>query len=257
MNGPRRLVISCAIILSAAVEARAQLTLRPTPRPAASAETEQWYQNGQPVMHAGDLYYPAGAQIHFNGNEMVLSGSYEGVPLYSRPTIEPLSIVYVPLSGGLMQPFERRRAGVLAGTAGSTAPSFPVASSAEVSAGVPPRSPTPEEAPAQAFVPAAVLAETPAAARSAAGTGTRSPANFDRAATPNGRSELANGVSVEFDNERWFSSGPARPFDAKSFTRVGEIRGLPVYTVPGSRTTIFVRVAPGVDRVAPYSKRDR
>jgi hypothetical protein len=254
MNGPGRLVISCAIVLSGVVEARAQLTLRPTPRPAASAETEQWYQDGQPVLHAGDLYYPAGAQIHFNGNEMVLSGSYQGVPLYSRPTIEPLSIVYVPLSGGLMQPFERRRAGVLAGTAGSTAPSFPVASSVEVSAGVSPLS-APPEPPTQA-VPAGVTPDTRAAARTAAEAGPRSPATLDRAA-PNAISEMANGVSVEFDNERWFSSGPARAFDAASFTRVGEIRGLPVYTAPGSRTTIFVRVAPGVDRVAPYTKRDR
>jgi hypothetical protein len=257
MNGPGRLVICCAIVLSAAVEAQAQLTLRPTPRPAASAETEQWYQNGQPVMHAGDLYYPAGAQIHFNGNEMVLSGSFQGVPLYSKPTLEPLSILYVPLSGGLMQPFERRRAGVLAGTAGSTAPSFPVASSAE-SAGVLPTSAAQEEkTPAQAFLPAGVLTEAPAPAPTATGAATRSRASFDQAATPTRTSELANGVSVEFDDERWFSSGPARAFDAKSFTRVGEIRGLAVYMAPDAGSTIFVRVAPGVDRVAPYSKRGR
>jgi hypothetical protein len=208
-------------------------------------------------MHAGDLYYPAGAQIHFNGNEMVLSGSYQGVPLYSKPTIEPLSILYVPLSGGLMQPFERRRAGVRAGTAGSTAPSFPVASSAEMGAEVLPTSAAQDETPAQAFLPAGVLTEAPAPAGTATAAATRSRASFDQAATPTGVSELANGIFVEFDDERWFSSGPARAFDATSFTRVGEIRGLPVYMAPDARTTIFVRVAPGVDRVAPYSKRGR
>src|SRR4029079_355600 len=59
------------------------------------------------------------------GYQMVRSGSYRGIPLYIDSTIEPYSIVFVPLTGGRMQPYERRRTGNLAGTTGSRAPSLP------------------------------------------------------------------------------------------------------------------------------------
>jgi hypothetical protein len=104
----------------------AQIQLRRTPPPLVIADLETWYLEGRPITHAGIVYFSAGPQIHFNGNEMVRSGFFQGVPLYSRTTLEPYSFVFVPLSGGLMQPYERRRAGDLAGTTGSTAPSFPV-----------------------------------------------------------------------------------------------------------------------------------
>ena len=38
-------------------------------------------------------------------------------------------IIYVPIGGGLMQPYERPRTGDLAGTTGNRAPSSPVATS--------------------------------------------------------------------------------------------------------------------------------
>jgi hypothetical protein len=133
MNGPARFVICFAIALIAVRNANAQATLQPTPPPTVTAEAEQWYRNGEPVMFAGNIYYPAGAPIHFNGNEMVRSGTYQGVPLYSRTTIEPYSLVFVPLAGRVMQPYERRRDGDLAGTVGSTTPSFPVATSRDLS----------------------------------------------------------------------------------------------------------------------------
>ena len=81
---------------------------------------------GEPIVFAGNYYYPAGPAIHFLANEMVPTGSYRGIQLYSRTTIEPYSVVFVPVAGGLMQPYERRRAGDLAGTTGSSVPSFPV-----------------------------------------------------------------------------------------------------------------------------------
>ena len=104
----------------------AQMNMRTTPSPLVTAENEGWYQRGDPVMYAGDVYYPAGPQVYFNPNEMVRSGVFLGVPIYTRTTIEPFSIVYVPVSHGLMQPYERRRAGEVAGTAASAAPSFPI-----------------------------------------------------------------------------------------------------------------------------------
>ena len=38
-----------------------------------------------------------------------------------------------------------------------------------------------------------------------------------------------NGVFIEYESQRYFSDGPAVPFDEKRFTRVGEYRGFPVY----------------------------
>lgn len=121
-------VVAAFFVTSPAV---AQIQLQPTPPPFVVADLEPWYVDGRPITHAGNIYYPAGAQMHFNGNEMVRSGFFQGVPLYSRTTLEPYSTVFVPLSGGLMQPYERRRSGDIAGTVGSTAPSFPVVLPAE------------------------------------------------------------------------------------------------------------------------------
>src|SRR5262249_35098962 len=110
-----------------AVPAIAQIQSRPTDAPIVTANNESWYLNRESVQFAGDLYYPAGATVFFNGNQMVRSGNYNGVPLYTDTTLEPFSIVYVPLEHGLMQPYERVRQGSLAGTTASRPPSFPVA----------------------------------------------------------------------------------------------------------------------------------
>jgi hypothetical protein len=284
MNRRARLLIGCAMLFCAARGAHAQVALQSTPPPSVTAEAVQWYQNGEPVMFAGSFYYRAGPQIHFNGNEMVRSGFFQGVPVYSRTTIEPFSIVYVPLPGGLMQPYERRRTGEIAGTSGSSAPSFPVASPAEMALGTggavplpqaagPPTllgSPIPfEEAvarPSSALaLPSVAPVAVPNDVRMAPMPAPQQPvrvAGSVRAAAPVRRPATrvplaANGVFIEFDNARWFSSGPARLFDAKTFTRIGELRGFPVYTTRGSGATIFIPVAEGLDLVAPYTRRDK
>ena len=109
MNGPARLGILSAIVFCAAGVAHAQPSVQPAPAPLVTAETEHWYQTGEPLEYAGNLYYRAGAPLYFNGIEMVRTGYYKGVPLYSTstPTIEPSNIVFVPLSGGFVQPYER------------------------------------------------------------------------------------------------------------------------------------------------------
>jgi SnoaL-like domain len=82
--------------------------------------------SGEPIAYGGGVYYPSGPITHFNRNEMVESGSFDGVPIFVRPTMEIGSVIFVPLAGGLMRPYEQRRAGDLAGTSGSTAPNFVV-----------------------------------------------------------------------------------------------------------------------------------
>src|SRR4051812_35089591 len=94
-----------------AVPASAQVQYRPTEPPIVSAENEQWFKQGEPMQIGGDVYYLAGARVFFNGNTMVRTGHYNGVPLYADTTLEPYSIVFVPIGRGIMQPYERPRRG--------------------------------------------------------------------------------------------------------------------------------------------------
>src|SRR5215210_5664131 len=116
-QGAAALKILCSVPLMAQVS---------SVPPTVTAENEAWYLSGGAVSFGGGVYYPAGAVIHFVRNEMVRTGFLGNTPVYARTTQEPGSIIYVPLAGGLMRPYERRRSGELAGTSGSSAPSFVV-----------------------------------------------------------------------------------------------------------------------------------
>ena len=274
MNGPARILFCTAMAVFAARNAGAQITNRPAEPPAVSAESQGWYMSGVPITYAGNLYYPAGPRVFFNGNEMVPSGSYLGVALYTRTTIEPYSMVFVPLSGGLLQPYERRRTGELAGTVGSSAPSFPVsvASEAPASQGIgatvqAPYSPTvfaPILGPTAAAAPAPAAATVPVEPTPPGPVGTAGRILTPRRTlTPRvtipisaaRRAQTANGAFVEFNNERWFISGPPAPL-ASGMTRVGEIRGFAIYSAGSNPSTIYVPMTKGTtDIVVPYSKR--
>src|SRR4051812_12358231 len=133
MNRFSRILLAAGLVVSVVPSAIAQSTIRNTRQPTISAENERWYLNGSPITFAGHMYYPAGPRIHFIPSEMIRTGDFLGIPLYARTTIEPYSIVFVPIGGGMLQPYERRREGELAGTVGSSAPSFPVALSSDSS----------------------------------------------------------------------------------------------------------------------------
>jgi hypothetical protein len=124
----RRIVVLLLLLQSSLLGARlqAQVDMQPTPPPRVSAASEEWYVNRVPIVIDGDNYYFAGAVRPFNGDEMVRSGFFGSIPIYVDVTIEPFSVVYVPIGGGLLQPYERKRTGQIAGTEGSRTPSFPV-----------------------------------------------------------------------------------------------------------------------------------
>ena len=179
------------ILLAALALPSAQIANRPAPVPTVSAEQEDWYRAGEPITFAGNVYYASGPQVYFNANEMIRSGAYRGVPLYTKTTIEPYSIVFVPISGGLLRPYERRRSGDVAGTVGSTTPSFPVMLPAEekaaeagmVQAPVPPTSL--EAEPVRGYdIPEPVGDATPAPMPSAVGTAGPTPLRPLRSAGP-------------------------------------------------------------------------
>jgi hypothetical protein len=265
MNGPARAAIFSAMVVCAASSAQAQPIVQPAPAPIITAETEHWYQTGEPLVHNGNIYYRAGAPVYFNGYDMVRTGSYKGVSLYAGSIVEPFSPVFVPIPGGFMQPYERRTAET-AGITASSAPSSPIAFLIDTGRGLVTAYPV-----VQAAAPPMAIQFDPMLTRSipdAAPLETakiQSPRTSGRVADAPAvapkpvvrRPRAANGVFVEFDGARWFSSGPAATFDARDLTRVGELHGLPVYAAPGRGGTIFVPVAEGLDLVAPYSKRAR
>jgi hypothetical protein len=259
-------VIAMALLLESPATPFGQ-TLQSTPPPAVTAENETWFLAGEPLSLSGSLYYPGGTQVFFNRYEMVRSGFYRGIPIYIKSTQEPFSIVFVPIAGGLMQPYERRRSGDLAGTVGATMPSFPGVVPTEqqaVASGV-------TEGVAQAAGPptgggmvgstypgtASTMGVSPAPSSTVAGTSGSVPASkvgpFRSAQKPVG----LNGVFVQYGGRRWFSSGPAVPLNADRMKRIGEHQGFAVYSnraKPGA--TIYVAVAKADDAmVAPYTRR--
>jgi hypothetical protein len=252
----------------------AQVIQQPTPPPIVTADAEVWYLSGEPITYAGNIYYPAGAQVAFSPNEMIRSGSYLGVPLYSRTTEEPYSVVYVPLGRGWVQPYMRRRTGDVAGTAGTVPPSglaatYSIDSTAFLGqaigpptlvAGAPadyqglPRGPIPatggiypQTATAAAAPPRTY--PTPTSGQEAADV---RPMRTRIGPPPQG----INAVFVEFRNQRWFGAGQPIPFDSARMIEIGRLHGFPVYVDrEAPEQQIFITSALGAATVAPYSAR--
>lgn len=257
--------------------AGAQGTMQPTTAPAITAESAAWFQAGEAIAWNNDTYYPAGAPQPFNGYHMVRSGSYRGIPLYTDSMLEPNSLVFVPIAGGRMQPYERRRAGMLAGTVGSLTPSLPtviatepVGSTGNLMQGAAP----PTNAPAYdqnlipppvATVPAPVSMmsiEPDAPARATAesvpvGTSGRltiapavSPARpVTTVVPPTG----LNAIWIPFDGQRWYAASRSMAYDAAVLEEIGSYRGFTVYRRSGDPSVIYVPSAPG--HLAAYTKR--
>jgi hypothetical protein len=233
-------VVACVLLVSAPVVA--QVNSQPTAPPIVTAENDVWFRRGEPVVFWGEFYYQTGPVVFFNGDVMVRTGDYNGVPLYVDTTIEPYSMVLVPIGRGRMQPYERIRGGDLAGTTGSRTPSFPgrtyrdpiplstdtiTASTPEVGA-VPTTGST---------VPEIVSEEPIAAPRPARGK----PFSYDS-------------ISIQYMGEKWVMAGSSGPLRV-GLIEVGEYREFPVYAEKGrERTRIYLQIAPG--RFAPFKPQD-
>jgi hypothetical protein len=246
-----------------------------------------WRSSGQPLFYAGAYFYRAGATVFFDGRVMRPAGADSGVVFYSDVTQEPFSLVYVPIGGGLMQPYERMRDGELAGTVGSRTPSFPIDFDVEL----------PDElqlARAQDGADSRLAGRQSMNRPSFRRASSRPGSSRDGRTTPvpsagsagteftavgavmivppnrEGRStarELGNGslptaspdgttsVWVEFEDARWFSAGAAVLLDSNTFDRVGDLNGFPVYRERGAASArIYVTVTRG-GLVAPYQRR--
>jgi len=258
----RSLFVAITVLL-VADSVTAQVQNRPTDPPIVTAENDSWYRLGEPLQFTGDLYFRAGAVVFFNGNTMVRTGHYNGVPLYADTTIEPYSIVYVPIGRGLMQPYEKVRTGALAGTSGSRTPSFPT-QRAPGGALIPHAPVAPTSAPQpigaiSAFTPetgAVGTAGRPAppvrAAAASGAVGTTGIAAAQRAAplVSIRRPENNDGIWVLYRGQKWVSAGAVVPLSGTEFVLSGDYAGFPVYTKRGSEDTIYLPITPTA--VGPY-----
>ena len=242
------------VLLSAPVFA--QIYSGPTEAPIVTAENDAWYRRGEPVVFAGDFYFPAGAVVFFNGNVMVRTGHYNGVPLYADTTLEPYSVVFVPIGRNQMQPYERRRAGELAGTTGSRAPSFP-----GPSVRIPREILAAAGAPSNLPLPIGTISEI--ASERAVGTSGRfappQAGDFDEVAPPlvalpaRGKPFSYDSVSVQYMGEKWVMEGPSITMP-RGLSQVAEYKGFPVYAEKGrEHERIYLPLTPG--RLAPFKPK--
>ncbi|MGH9314599.1 MAG: hypothetical protein ACRD1S_15555 [Vicinamibacterales bacterium] len=234
--------------------AAAQVMSLPTPPPSVAADSADWYRAGEPIPYGDSLYYPAGAIRHFDANRLVRSGAHRGVPLYTDKFLEPYGRIFVPLSGGLVQPYERRREGNLSGTTGNQAPSFPVAISAEAArtaasgAGATPAEPARTVEPARAD-DGAVSENRPSDRSGAIGTTgvTRPAPGLTSLVKPTG----LNAVFVTYQGSRWRPAGPAVEFSEARFRAVEDYQGFPVFVArDGDARMIYLPSRAGM--LTPY-----
>ena len=278
MNSSGRVAVLAAFLFVFGVNhVAAQVMSQPTPAPIVTAGSEPWYLNGDPITFSGNFYYPAGAQIPFSPNEMVRSGFFAGVPLYTRTTDEPYSMVYVPLGRGFMQPYMRPRTGDVAGSAGTStmagaAARVPTGDATTVplmQAGPPtlvagppsdetgqPRGVIPSTAPRDNTRPVGTTGTMTIEEPAPVGTSGRtivSPPTRTRIGT---RPQGINAVFVEYKGHRWFSDGRAVPVDLARMVEIGEHRGFLVYAdreKPEAR--LYIATVAGGQTVAPYARR--
>jgi hypothetical protein len=231
-----------------------------TPPPAITAANSPWQPGGEPILHAGNYYYPAGPTVFFDGRVMVQVDTWFGVPLYEDSTLEPYSIVYLPIGGHQMRPYERRREGELAGTVGSRVPSFPVErhrqpallAAADTMRVAPPSARDRSDSltgrlNADARTPAPSSQDNTFVAHGAVTISPRDQTLDDR--------RPYNGLWIEIDGVRWYSGGPAQIYDADRFERSADYRGFPVYRErSGPADRIFVTTTMG-GLLAPFDRR--
>jgi len=252
------LCVTCFVALLLPGTGAAQVYHLPAPPPEVTAARAVWQLNGTPLFYAGAFYYPTGPTVFFDGFVMVRTGMYEGIPLYSDTTLEPYSIVYVPIGGNVMRPYERKRSGELAGTVGSRTPSFPIERDVEVSVSA--------RTAGLTFPPLADVSEptvVPEAARTPAPTAIVAPPatsgmpKMSRArsnAAPFPRAAYNRGIWIEYNGTRWHTAGGAVSYSPQLFRAIGEYKGFPVYrAIRGDRNRIYIPVVAN-GGLTPYTK---
>ena len=242
-----KLLVTVAVCSLAATAALAQVNYEPTPRPRTSAVDRDWYRDGDPIPFAGDLYYPDGPTVYFNGNTMVPTGSYDGVTLYADTTLEPYSVVFVPVGDKLLRPYERVREGYPMGRTGRIGnrggyPAYSTESGEDQpyprQGGVGGQPPPPQRDRRRSGPPqrGAPFEERP-----------------EELLVETVRKPIDNlGIWVLFQGYRWEHAGDAVPLDPAKLVSVGQYYGLPVYA--DARTPYVIYIPLRDNLVAPFRR---
>jgi len=213
-----------------------------TPPPQVTATSAWWQIESVPIQFDGIVYAPTALVRPFDGNVMTQVGAFAGVPVYADATLEPFSVLYVPVARG-MRTYERRRSGEMAGTEGSRTPMTPIdPTSAIAESDVPPAVTSPAPVATTGAVPAE-LVDVPKA--------TTVRPHVETVPRP----RATDGVWIRYDGAKWYSDGEAVPYIPDRFTQIGTYHGFPVYRERdrGSRDIWVAVVQDGP--VAPYARR--
>lgn len=195
-----------------------------TPNPDATAADAEWQIRNEPIVAAGLTYYPTHETRMFDGQVMTQIDVYKNVPVYADMSIEPFTLVYVPLTPTRMRTYERPPDGrwVVSGRGRIDTPTVGTAGT------VP-------------SAPAIVEPPTPA----------RSPSIVESIPGPRG----TTGIWVRFEGARWDNDGAAQPYSADRFIRIGDYHGFPVYRERGNRAArIWIAAVKG-GMLTPYEQR--
>lgn len=247
-----RVLVAGALLFSALLfpkPATAQAYQVRTPAPEVTAADAEWQVASDPIVIQGLLFYPTRETRMFDGQIMAQIDVYERVPVYADVTLEPFSIVYVPIGGQRMRTYERKREGELAGTTGSRTPSFPVdvASATRLPAELATTNNN-SELSRSAAAPAPI-------ARKFALASSTAPRRARIETIPTPRKATRNGVWIEFGGARWYHDGEAVSYSRDRFAPIGEYHGFPVYRDRKSPSgDIWVQVVED-GPLAPYQKR--
>ena len=251
------LVLSVAVLLPKT--GNAQVSPFRTPAPDVNAANASWQANSEPFVLEGLGFYPTREYRQFDGQVMTQIGVYEGVPMFADTTLEPWSLVYVPVGRGRMRVYERPRIRELAGTSGSRPASFvappPNAANPLTYSTATPVAPGPPAIEERPVGTAGSIVPRPAPiSNQVADIPQRARATRTRLETIPGP-RATDGVWLDFDGNRWYSAGSAVPYTPDRFTPVGQYRGFTVYrSTSGDRDRIWVSVVPN-GPVAPYERR--
>jgi hypothetical protein len=266
------LFLSMAVLLPKT--GNAQVYQFRTPPPVLTAAAADWQINSDPIVVNGLVYYPTRGFRFFDGQVMMQVGIVERVPVYGDSTLEPYSVLYVPIGRDRLREYERRRDGELAGTTGSRVPAFPVQSpsgqalrdtgvgsigtSGIIDLAQPPlASAAPAVAPGAAPGSVGTSGGTEPNATSSVGTAGRADRGLTRRTLIESipRPSGANGVWLEFNGARWYADGPAASFSPDRFEPLGEYRGFAVYRdKTAGKDAIWISVVKD-GPLAPYVRR--
>ena len=213
--------LTMAALSLATALALAQATWQPTPpRRRGRLKVKRGIAAANLFRGATRIDDQAGAAVFFNRYQMVRSGSGPRHRALHRQHTGRRgdSVLHVPVAGGLMQRYERRRTGALAGTTGNRAPSFPVGIAAEGITERSGRSQRPSRF--QRSRSLEVSKPVPTAGRSIVEA--PSSPRQERSSRPKG----INGVWITYDGRRWFATGKAVRLDW-DFKRTGDVSWVP------------------------------